>query len=255
MKTAIFLSIREKATRLPKKELLEIKGKTVTEHLIDRLKQAKLPDMVVMCTSTHPDDTVLVDIAEKNNIEYFRGSEEDKLDRYLQAAKKFGIDFMLIVDGDDIFCDPECIDNIITNFDETNADYIRYQDLPLGASANGIKLEALKKVCEIKDESDTEVWGGYFTKTGLFDVIFLEPAEELKHPEIRMTLDYIEDFKFFVSVFEELYKPNRVFSLWEIIKLVEEKPEIAEINKGVQEKYLKKIKEAHKKIKIKSDII
>jgi spore coat polysaccharide biosynthesis protein SpsF (cytidylyltransferase family) len=253
MKTAIFLSIREKATRLPKKVLLEIKGKTVTEHLIDRLKQAKLPDMIVMCTSTHPDDNVLVEIAEKNNIEYFRGSEEDKLDRYLQAAKKFGIDFMLIVDGDDIFCDPIAIDNIIRKFEDENADYIKYKDLPLGATAHGVKYEALEKVCEIKAENDTEVWGGYFTKTGLFNYILLEAEEEFRHPEIRMTLDYKEDFDFFNAIFKRLYKPGEVFSLRKIINLVERYPEIPDLNKGVQKKYLKKIDEAHKKMRIKSD--
>lgn len=73
MKTAIFLSIRDKATRLPKKVLLPIKGKTVTEHLIDRLKLAKLPDLIVLCTSTHPDDKVLVDIAKKKWDRIFPG--------------------------------------------------------------------------------------------------------------------------------------------------------------------------------------
>jgi spore coat polysaccharide biosynthesis protein SpsF len=251
MKTAIFLSIREKATRLPKKVLLEIKGKTVTEHLIDRLKMAKLPDIIVLCTSTNPNDTVLVDIAKKNNIEYFRGSEDDKLDRYYHAALKFEIDFMIIVDGDDIFCDPECIDNIIRRFKETNADYLRYNDLPVGVTAHGIKIQALKKLLEIKDQINTEVWAGYFTDTGLFNVVYLEPDEELKHPEIRMTLDYIEDFRFFEEVFERLYKPKQVFSLSEILKLLEEKPEIADINKDAQEKFIKITEEARKKIKIK----
>jgi spore coat polysaccharide biosynthesis protein SpsF len=251
MKTAIFLSIRDKATRLPKKVLLKIKGKTVTEHLIDRLKQAKRPDMIVLCTSIHPDDIVLVDIAKRNNIQYFQGSEEDKLDRYYNAALKFGINFMVIVDGDDLFCDPERIDDIIKTFQETNADYITYKDLPVGVTGHGVKFEALKKVIEMKDESDTEVWGGYFTGTDLFKVIYLEPQKELRHPELRMTLDYIEDFRFFEEIFKRLYKPGQVFSLQQIIKIIEENPQLIEINKGVHKKYLEKIEEAQKKVKFK----
>jgi spore coat polysaccharide biosynthesis protein SpsF len=251
MKTAIFLSIRDKATRLPKKVLLKIKGKTVTEHLIDRLKQAKRPDMIVLTTSIHPDDVVLVDIAKQNNIAAFQGSEDDKLDRYYNASLKYGIDFMVIVDGDDIFCDPECIDNIIKTYTETNADYIIYKDMPVGITGHGVKLAALKKVLEMKDESDTEVWGGYFTGNNFFKVIQLEPPEEFRRPDLRMTLDYIEDFRFFEAIFDRLYKPGKVFSLKEIITLINENPQIPQINSGAQQKYLEKIEQAKKKVKFK----
>jgi spore coat polysaccharide biosynthesis protein SpsF (cytidylyltransferase family) len=251
MKTAIFLSIRDKATRLPKKVLLPIKEKTVTEHLIDRLKVAKLPDMIVLCTSIHPDDMVLVEIAKKNKISYFRGSEDDKLDRYYHAAIKYGIDFMVIVDGDDLFCDPLFIDDIIRTFQKTQADYIVYNNLPVGITGFGVKRDALKKVLDMKDEVDTEVWGGYFTNTGLFKVIKLEPKAEYRHPEIRMTLDYIEDFRFFEEIFDRLYKPGKVFSFQEIMTLLKDNPQILRINGGVQQKYLEKIKEAQKKVKLK----
>ena len=88
MKPAIFIGVRMKSTRLPRKALLEINGKTITEHLIDRLKLARLPQLIVLCTSDIREDTPLVDIAKKNDIECFRGNAEDKLDRYLNAAYK-----------------------------------------------------------------------------------------------------------------------------------------------------------------------
>lgn len=252
MKSAVFLSVREKATRFPKKVLKEIKGKTVTEHLIDRLKTAKLPDMVVLCTSIDPRDSILVDIAKKCNIPAFRGSEDDKLDRYLRAGMQFGIDFMVIVDGDDIFCDPEYIDKTIETFKKTDADFIYCADLPLGAASSGIKLDALKKVCEIKAENDTEVWGGYFLNTGLFKVVKLEvDDEDLRRPDVRMTLDYQEDFEFFKAVFDRLYQPGKTFTLKEIMMLLKKHPEISDLNKGVQEAYLQNLKK-HTKVRIKN---
>jgi len=75
-----------------------------------------LPGLIVLCTSVHPDDMVLLQIAQKEGIGSFQGSENDKLDRYLKAAEEYGIDFILVVDGDDIFCDPEYIDKIIKKF-------------------------------------------------------------------------------------------------------------------------------------------
>jgi len=240
-----------KSTRLPKKAILKIKGKTVIEHLIDRLKTAKLPGLIVLCTSTHPDDEVLADIAEKNNIEYFRGSEEDKLGRFLGAAKKYNVDFIVSVDGDDIFCDPEFIDKTIETFIRTQADYITCKDLPLGAASHGIKVDALEKICEIKDETDTEVYGGYFTEIGLFRVEYLDVEDhELRHPEIRMTLDYPEDYKFFKAVFDELYNLEKVFTLKEILTLLRKKPHIMEINKHLQERYAERIQK-HPGVKLK----
>jgi len=247
MKPAILIAVRMRSTRLPNKAILEIKGKTVTEHLIDRLKTARLPGLIVLCTSTHPEDKILADIAEKNKIEYFRGSEEDKLERFLGAAEKYNVDFIVTVDGDDIFCDPEFIDRTIETFIRTQADYITCKDLPLGAASHGIKVDALRKICKMKNETDTEVYGGYFTETGLFKVETLDVEDpELRHPEIRMTLDYPEDYEFFKAVFEELYTPGRIFTLREILTLSRKKPYIMEINKYVQEKYLRRIQKQTK---------
>lgn len=244
MKSAIFITVRMKSSRLPGKALLEIKGKPAIEHLIDRLKLAKSPDLIVLCTSTHPDDAVLVNVARKNHIEYFRGSEDDKLDRYLNAALKHGLDFIVVTHGDNIFYEPEIIDEIVKLYLTTKADYTACKGLPLGTSPQGIKFGALKKVCQIKAETDTEVWGGYFTDTGLFKVEYLEVEAELRHPEIRMTLDYPEDYEFFKAIFDRLYCPGEVFSLRDIISLLRRNPQLMDINRNAQAAYLEHLKKS-----------
>ena len=243
MKTAIFIPVRTGSIRLPRKALLKIKGKTVIEHLIERVKLAKLPDIIVLCTTTNPNDTVLVHIAQKNGIAYFRGSEKDILDRHLNAALKYNVDFIVNVDGDDILCDPEYMDKTVELFTKTHADFIKCEGLPLGASPIGIKVDALKRICQIKDTEVTETgWGSYFTETGLFKVEYLDVKDdELRHPEIRMTLDYPEDYEFFKAVFNELYSPGKVFTLKEILTLLKRKPHIMEINKHLQERYAQRI--------------
>jgi spore coat polysaccharide biosynthesis protein SpsF len=244
MKSAIFITVRMKSTRLPRKALLEIKGKPVIEHLIDRLKLAKLPDLIVLCTSTHPDDAVLVDVARNNGIEYFRGSEDDKLDRYLNVAQQYGVEFIVVTEGDNIFYEPETIDEIVELYLSTKADYISCLELPVGTAPHGIKVEALKKVCQIKSETDTEVWAGYFTDTGLFQVEYREVAEELRHPEIRLTLDYPEDYELFQEIFERLYLQGKVFSLRDIIALLKNTPQLLDLNQNAQAAYLKHLKKS-----------
>jgi len=244
MKSAIFITVRMKSTRLPAKALLDIKGKPAIGHLIDYLKLARYTDLIVLCTSTHPDDAVLADVARDNGIECFRGSEDDKLDRYLNAAKKYGVDFMIITHGDSVIYDPQIIDEVSRLYRQTGADYITCRGLPLGTAPHGLKLSALEIVCEIKAESDTEVWEGYFTDSGRFKVEYLEADEGLRHPEMRMTLDYPEDYEFFREVFNRLYNPGRAFTLREAVSLLLANPELMEINGKAQAAYLRHLKKS-----------
>ena len=244
MKSAIFIGVRMKSTRLPQKALLDIKGKPVIAHLIDRLKLAKEPQLIVLCTSVNPEDTPLVDIALKNDIEYFRGSEDDKLDRYLKAAYKYGVDFIIITEGDNVFFDPVIIDRIIRRYRESGADYISCKGLPLGTTPHGVKVEALKRVVEMKSESDTEIWGGYFTDTGVFNVEYLEIEPELQHPEMRLTMDYPQDYELFKIIYDRLYSKDHIFSLRDIVSLLVNNPEIMSINSKEREAYLEHLKKS-----------
>jgi spore coat polysaccharide biosynthesis protein SpsF len=244
IKAGIFIGVRMKSTRLPKKALLDISGRKVIEHLIDRLKYSKLKDVIVLCTSTLPEDTILVDVARKNKIESFRGSPEDKLDRYMNAALKYGVNFLIITEGDNIFFEPDIIDEVVKIYQRTGADYIGCKGLPLGTAPHGLKLEALQKIVQMKAENDTEVWGPYFTDTGLFHVEYLEVNGILKRPDLRMTLDYPEDLKFFKEIFSNLYKPGKLLHLQDIIKFLDNNPQIVAINKKAHKSYLKFIKKS-----------
>ena len=236
--TAVFLSVRDKATRLPGKVMREIHGRAAIEHLIDRLKLSKEADLLVMTTSTHPDDDALARLAKRNGILCFRGSEEDKLRRYLDAASLHKVDFFTVVDGDDLFADWPFVDQIIRDWRGSNADFIIVDRLPVGGTPFGVRTEAMHRAVELKAEDDTEVWGGYFTDTGYFNCHFLEPEDSrLARPDLRMTLDYQEDLEFFMAIFDRLHRPGEVFGFHEVIALLEAHPEIAAINRGAQQKF------------------
>ena len=84
---AILLTVRTNSTRLPNKCLLKLyNGITTIEYLINRLKNTNID--IILCTSTNENDNILVEIAIKNNILFFRGSENDKLDRWYNCCLK-----------------------------------------------------------------------------------------------------------------------------------------------------------------------
>jgi len=239
MSKAIFITVRTGSTRLPKKCLLKIKRKRTIEHLIERVKKSKLKDLIVLSTTILKEDDILCKIATQQRIEYFRGPVEDKLMRWLGAAEQFKVGFFVTADGDDLFCEPELIDLAFKQYEKSRADFIEGVNIPTGAFTYAIKTEALKKVCEIKSTNDTEMMWTYFKDTNLFR------CEELrniplfyKRPEIRMTLDYPEDFQFFKTVIKHLSQRKKYFNLKDIISYLDEHPEVVKINQHMQEIFL-----------------
>ena len=67
--------------------LKNIAGRMMIEHIILRLKKAQLVDDIYICTSTHPDDQILKEVAKKNSVKFYAGSEESVIDRMLDVAK------------------------------------------------------------------------------------------------------------------------------------------------------------------------
>ena len=87
MKTAFLITARLKSTRLPKKILLEVVGKPLIVHMLDRIKNATSIDKIIICTSINPQDDPLEEIAGQEQFSCFRGREEDVLVRYWKGHK------------------------------------------------------------------------------------------------------------------------------------------------------------------------
>ena len=236
MKIAVFIPVRLDSMRLPRKALLDIEGKPAIVHLIERLKLASRLHAIVLCTTTESTDDALVEVADSCKIRLCRGSKEDLLKRYSQAVEENEVDLIVNVDGDDILVDPEQVDQVAESLLATGADIVKCEGLPFGAAPLGVRAEALVRVVAAKPDDDTATgWSRFFTDSGEFKIetlVFDDP--ELHHPDIRMTLDYEEDLQFFRAVFRELRKPVR---LRDAIRLILSRPDIREINAGLEERY------------------
>lgn len=231
---AIFITVRTASKRLPKKCLMDVCGMMAIERVIDRAKRSKLADEIVLCTTLLSVDNILRDIARDNNLLLCRGSIEDKLMRWNGAAEKYGVEFFVTADGDDLLCDPGLID---LAFEQSagGADFIDAPDAPCGAFTYGIRVTALKKVCAIKNSVKTEMMAPYFTDTGLFRVEHLNVPESLRRPEIRMTLDYKDDLRFFRAVYGHFQGSE--FVLGDVIEYLDAHPEVTAMNGYLHERW------------------
>jgi len=239
MTTAVFIPVRLDSTRLPQKALREIAGKPALQYLIERLKLAQSPDLIVICTTTEPGDAPLQSLADAAGVELFRGDKDDLLARFHAAAEHYQVGLIINVDGDDLLVDPEQVDAVAQLLKDSGADFITCEGLPFGAAAIGIRAEALASVCARKSQTDTATgWGAFFANDASLKTRTLVIDDpELRHPEIRMTLDYEEDFQFFSAVFAELARQGKPNRLREALALITSRPDIQALNSGLDEKY------------------
>lgn len=249
MKTAILVTARLKSTRLPMKVIKPIKGRPMIVHLLDRLKLARRPSVIIVCTSTLAQDDPLAETAQQENVQFYRGHPEDVLLRLTNAAALFDVDTVVSCTADNPFVGPEYIDRLVDFHLERGYDYSKSEGLPFGTFAYVLSYPAMVQACEIKAKTDTEVWGGYFTETGQFSWGVMQVDDpNVRWPELRLTVDTAEDFELIARIFDELYEPGKVFPLSAIVGLCRHRPDLVAINANVQQK-------PALSIKVKSEVV
>jgi len=248
MNADVFIPVRLGSNRLPAKHMKEILGKLIIEHLVTRAKQAKKIRHVIVCTTKLPGDDPLVDFLKNKNIAYFRGSDKDILQRFLDTAKHFGTDIIIDVEGDKLYTDPIFIDKIITEMEKSDADWVSGNSssiefgsefgFPHGIVPAGIRTSALEKICKLKKTDNTETgYKEFFTSTNLFNCKYIFPESKISFSDkMRLTLDYHEDLDLAKKIFSEL---GADFHFMDIIELFKKKPELLQITEPAVEKWKK----------------
>ena len=243
MKIGFLITARLKSERLPLKIIKDLNGKTVIERLIDRIKEIKDITDIVLCTSTNSQDRLLVDIARGNNIYYFNGDEDDVLKRLLDAAKFYNLDYFLGITADNPLITIHYSNLIVDEVKSNKYDFIKLEGLPLGVATYGMKVKALEAVCKIKSIVDTEIWDYLINRPEIFNIKIIKIADKLNRPELRLTLDYKEDYELIRNIYSNV-PLKKVLNLYNVIDYLDKNPEIVKINQNcVQLDLDEKVKE------------
>lgn len=253
MKVVALIAARISSKRLPKKVLAIIEDKPIIEHLIDRITKAKNIDSFVLCTTKHPEDKILIEIAKKKGIKWFAGSKNDVLKRFIKAGENEKADIIVRVNGDSILRDPEYADKAIRHHMETGADYTYIDGLPKGTQVEVISFSALKKAHELAENPNmSEYMSLYFKTPEFFKIEKIEAEKNVRRP-YRLCIDTPEDLELMKKIFKKLYKPDKMISLQEIVKFLDKNKRLLKINEEIEEKKIEKkiiIKKGKPKIKI-----
>ncbi len=202
--TVILVAVRLKSQRLKEKALLQLYDKPLIVKLVDRLKKSKLSKNIVICTSSSPLDDRLNEVAKINNIEIFRGDEDDVMSRFIKVAEERKINNLVRVTGDNPLTDPVQMDNMIISHFENNSEFTFTEDLPHGTRSEIINLNALIKCHKlIQDKSATEYMTWMLNRPDFFMVNqYKVKTKKLKRSDISLTVDTEQDYKLIKNIYE-----------------------------------------------------
>jgi N,N'-diacetyllegionaminate synthase len=237
--TVVMVAVRMHSTRLPGKALLPIEGKPAILHLLERLTRAAVPKAVVLCTSTHADDQVLKSLAEQAGVGFFAGSEDDVMQRFLDAAEREQAEHVVRVTGDDLLVDPAYLDRLVLHHIREGADYTAAPGLPKGTECEAISVQALKKARELAEDSSwSEYMTWYLKVPEVFRVAELPVEETVRRPHYRLTLDYEQDLDVVRRVFGGLARTRPHMAVADIVAFLDANPDVAQANAQVPSKPL-----------------
>lgn len=235
------IEARMTSSRLPGKVLMDFCNKPDLQHIIERLKRSKYIDEVVVATTVNSQDDAIIELCEKINCKYYRGSEDDVLLRVLKAAKSVNADYIVEITGDCPVIDWRHADQLIEMFFSGDYDYASNtieRSFPRGFDTQIFPVNVLEEVNTItKNPVDHEHVSIYiYTHPEKYKLINWKADEAMDHPEIEITLDTKEDYMFIKEIYERLYPSNNDFTSQDVVNFVLENPNLMKTLKNTHRK-------------------
>jgi spore coat polysaccharide biosynthesis protein SpsF len=252
-KVAAIIQARMGSSRLPGKVLLDLNGKSVLQHIVERVSRAKLVDEVIIATTvTTPEDHFLINhCLDDLKIKTFIGSENDVLQRVLDAADEFDVDIIVDITADCPLVDPDMIDyhvrQVLDNTFNYNLDLIYASNIyPFRLLPDGLDVQVyteytLYAISEIVDDFNHRCHVGwnitnykkYFHDLKIYSIEF-QLNEKMCHPEWGLTLDTEEDYKLLKKIFTH-FGDNKFNTSW-LVEYLYNNSELLKINNNVKRK-------------------
>ena len=240
-KVAAIIQARMGSSRFPGKVLRPLAGKPVLWHLIHRLGKSKTIDVVAVATSTNPVDDPLEEFCIDLKVPCIRGSEDNVLDRYHQAARELKADFIVRVTGDAPLVDPEIIDSLVDHLIKENADYcVGDPDTPtIHEGFSPFSRQALEKL--VRDAPDDPVAVEHVTAyikqhPDKFKTTVVRMPDEHNFTGARISVDTPADLVFLEEVYRKLGARAGEADVADVVRLLKAEPDLLKINSSVRQK-------------------
>lgn len=242
MKIGVIIEARMSSTRLPGKVLLKVKNKTMLEMIIDRINLIKKIKTTIVATTTNKNDDKIVKWCKTKKIDYFRGSEENVLNRVYLTAKKFKLDVIILITGDCPLIDHNIISQTLSIYLNNDANYVSNAHLRTYPDGMDVQVFDYKSLVKSHNLAKSRLEKEHVTlnirrNPKMFKPLYIMAPDSLHHPKIGLTLDEPKDFILIKKIIEHFYsKKNTKFSCEEILTTLKKNSKWLKINSSVKRK-------------------
>ncbi|HEY7314145.1 MAG TPA: glycosyltransferase family protein [Gemmataceae bacterium] len=240
MKTIAIIQARMGSTRLPGKVLMDIAGEPMLARVLKRVRRASMLDEIVIATTREPADQAIADFCAAHGCRCFRGSSNDVLDRYYQAARQCGAGVVVRLTADCPLLDPVLIDRVVTTFHQRwpAMDYVSNvlppRTFPRGLDTEVFSFDALAQAW--RDDQDPagreHVTPFLYRHPERFRLYRIAADADYSH--LRCTVDTSEDRELAVRIYHG--QGHDDFSWRDMIAFLTRQPHLLEINRAIQQK-------------------
>ncbi len=212
----IVIQARTGSSRLHNKILINFhEDKSILDILIEKLKSKFFNYPIILASSINENDNILSNFAVKYDIDFYQGSEDNVLSRFVEVGLNKELTHLVRICSDNPFLNIDSISNLIRELDDSKIDYLSYRNhlgIPvikthIGLFAEIVSLKALLKVSDLQNELiyQEHVTNFIYSNPQIFNVKLLDsPSEVYLRDDIRLTLDDKEDFDNLASLYESI---------------------------------------------------
>ena len=238
MNIVTVIQARTSSSRLPNKVLFPLCGEPLLIQMVERVKKAKFAGTVIVATSNDTSDNIISSLCHTNNIKCFRGSIDDLLDRHYKVAIQYGANAVVKIPSDCPLIDPDIIDKVIEYYIDNHPsfDYVSNLHPASYPDGNDVEIMSFRALESAWEEAERQLEREHTTpyiwenpdKFTIGNVTWETGMDfSMSH---RWTIDYEEDYQFINQVYNELFPKNRSFGINDILKLLNDKPELRLVN-------------------------
>lgn len=238
--TIAIIQARMSSKRLPGKVLMPLAARPLLWHIYNQVSHCQGINKVIVATSQEKSDDKIEDFCRKNNIEFFRGSLDNVLERFNKVIDKYKPKYVSRICGDTPFLTPKFIDSQIKALKAYDGDMIISKDSSCFFEGQDVySVRALRQAYLFsKNKLDLEQLGSFYFAKNLnkLRLVGLKLPKELVAKDWRLTIDTPEDYQLVSKIYEDLFKKDRLINLRMVKDWLNRNPELAGINKNISMK-------------------
>lgn len=213
--------------------MMPLAGAPLVYRLLERAKRCQSVGEIVLAIPDSVKDDVLQQVAKQIGVICFRGSENDLVERYYQAARQHQAALVVRVPGDNPVIEPAEIDRIVAFHRtadvafSTNLSPVFANGYPDGIGAEVISFKALEEVWR----TETDPRRREHPHLNFLDYHKQLPAQPAKfkvgtipcpaayaRPDLVLDVNTQEEYDYIKVLYDSLYPWKHEFSITDVIE-------------------------------------